>query len=318
METVLTQPIKQFLELATIFWRQSRAINNLDNSNSEVKRLEREVDRLGRVLKTCEIEINDYEGRKNNNLNVDTISIEVSENVIEEIIFETVKPEIRYKGEVQQRSSVVVHKPAVESDGEAAPPVKPTLAESEAATAMSVPEPEQQASPQPDENVPEPDEATVGVIPNRDEKRTRKAGAAAFAWLIVLSCVIVVIVVFALSSNAAAENEIINNELKVIIDEKNTIIDFQNTRITDLEGQVTMMEGSAAEEHPLIDPVIEDAVSDVIELVRYTIMPGDTLYSIIEENGLDIAENENIIRNINGITNPNRIIAGQDIYLPLR
>ena len=107
----MTQPIKQFVDLATICWRQSRIVKLLDKSNSDIQRLEREVDRFGRVLKSCDIEINDYEGRKNNNLNIETASIELDSTVKDEIIFETITPEIKYKGEIQKKSRVVVHKP---------------------------------------------------------------------------------------------------------------------------------------------------------------------------------------------------------------
>jgi LysM repeat protein len=48
------------------------------------------------------------------------------------------------------------------------------------------------------------------------------------------------------------------------------------------------------------------------EPVYYTVEPGDSLFGIAEKFGLNMAE----LMNINGITNPDRVDAGQQLKLP--
>jgi LysM repeat protein len=298
----MTQPIKQLVELATIWWRQSRIAKVLDKTNGDIQRLEREVDRFGRVLNSCDIEINDYEGRKNNNLNVETAAIEVDADVKEEIIFETIKPEIKYKGEIQQKSRVVVHKPA----------------EGDAPESISIKKPDSpKGEPATNEDENSANNGTSKSDP--DASRHARMLKAGFVWLVVLSCAIIVVaVVVPLSfTDSAKDNDGIIDELHQVIEEKDAIIDDQADRISELkEIDSTSGEIPSAAQQSAPDDGTDIDSEDVVSLKRYTVKAGDTLFSICEDNNLDYAENAQFIQNANGIENPNIIFAGQVIYLP--
>lgn len=52
-------------------------------------------------------------------------------------------------------------------------------------------------------------------------------------------------------------------------------------------------------------------------LVPYSVEPGDTLIAVCKRAGVDYYENEALIRAVNGIADPDRISAGQVLYLPV-
>ena len=53
-------------------------------------------------------------------------------------------------------------------------------------------------------------------------------------------------------------------------------------------------------------------------LTEYQIQSGDTLTSICESRGIKYAEYATAIKNVNGLTNPNALVAGRKLWLPTR
>ncbi len=53
-------------------------------------------------------------------------------------------------------------------------------------------------------------------------------------------------------------------------------------------------------------------------LTEYQIQSGDTLNTICESRGVKYAEYATIIKNVNGITNPNKLVAGRKLWMPTK
>jgi len=80
-----------------------------------------------------------------------------------------------------------------------------------------------------------------------------------------------------------------------------TILDELETKTNELLHQSGMVDDGKAGEH----------------FVFYTVVEGDSLYSICEEHNIDYSANINIIKALSGIADVDQIYAGQTIVLPI-
>ncbi len=93
-------------------------------------------------------------------------------------------------------------------------------------------------------------------------------------------------------------------------------LDIQQKMVTKLQEQ----EKDIAELQNEITSKKENTNKDIttINLFAYTVKRGDTLLKICKENGIDYASNKEVILAINKISNPNKILVGEKILLPIQ
>ena len=131
-------------------------------------------------------------------------------------------------------------------------------------------------------------------------------------------------------------NQQLTNQSKLVkeIDDQKSQMESQSSKIDSLEKAITSGESSSVND--IIDKINngEIKVSDkkeileglkklsdkndgnTVKFISYKVKNGDTLYGICENHKLNYSDNINIILSINGITDPNSIIVGQNILLP--
>lgn len=93
-------------------------------------------------------------------------------------------------------------------------------------------------------------------------------------------------------------------------------LDIQERMVTKLQEQ----EKNIAELQNKITSKKENTNKDIttLNLFAYTVKRGDTLLKICKENGIDYASNKEVILAINKISNPNKILVGEKILLPIQ
>ncbi|NLC97247.1 MAG: LysM peptidoglycan-binding domain-containing protein [Erysipelotrichaceae bacterium] len=307
----------KIIELATINWRQSRIIKKLDDSSSEVKRLTREIDRLSRVLTSYDVEINDYEGRKNNNLNVETASIEESSMVKDEIIFETISPEIKYKGIILKKSRVVVHKPIEDMSSDTN---KPLFIKND--NDLQILEKSSKDNQQSNQNINDIQE-TKSSSKKVEENKVNSRNIIFITWLVIISIISVAGIILSLK-NGSKNLDYIHYEMENIISENNRIINEYKERIIELKEINSQLREKTDQNINDIQIDNNSSNSDenikdnVIKFRKYIVQDGDSLYNICKSNNIDYEEYLQIVVNINGIKNPNKIFNGQVLLLPVQ
>jgi hypothetical protein len=112
----ITDGDKQIIQFSNYFWQLTQVIENNDLKDEDRIKNKREIERTYRYLKSLNIELNDYSGRKFNNLNLDVLTQEPNPTLKEPIVFKTIHPEIRVKGIIVQKSKVIIQVPSNENN----------------------------------------------------------------------------------------------------------------------------------------------------------------------------------------------------------
>jgi membrane protein CcdC involved in cytochrome C biogenesis len=102
---------KPIIELINLYWNYNQLTSQIGISETDRLRLVRENERMNRYVKSLGLEVNDYTSRKYNNMNLEILSTEQSNDVNELIIIRTITPEIRHNNIIIQRSKVVLAGP---------------------------------------------------------------------------------------------------------------------------------------------------------------------------------------------------------------
>lgn len=277
---------REYREIALAWWRQNKLRATQADDKQDMNRLGREIDRLGRCVEKLGVKVCDYTGRPYGNLNVEAVAIEPDPSVESETIFETISPEIVYKGEVVQRSRVVVHKPgpklSVENEDEGhdgRPICSPSI-----------------DGPRGEEAISERDDAVAGKyedgahipqekrVPNLPLILASASVALCAACLIALLC------------------------LRPILLERFDRIDLAIQSIDD---------DPAVQEEASITDVDdgEQIPSRGLSLIEYEVKPGDTLLEICESQEIDYDSYVRLICQLNDLASPDSIVAGETLVL---
>lgn len=282
---------REYREIALAWWRQKKLLDGSTDNPQDARRLSREVDRLGRSVEMLGVVVRDYTGRPYGNLNVEAVAIEPDPAVETETIYETISPEIQYKGEVIQKSRVVVHKPG------------PVPAHAEA---FSLDENASAQSPHADN--PEQDKATAaqnGVVDNASEDRdfaAQKSERPLLLYLLagvsVVLCAACLLLLVYLKPALLSRFDQIDSSIQKIEESSKT------------QNDVAVVNGSNDEQN-------SDAEEVELTLIEYEVKPGDTLYEICDAQGIDYGQYAQLICRLNGLSSPDSIIAGETLVLPI-
>jgi hypothetical protein len=103
--------IEDLAEMAIDIWRLERKVTKLKEHFPDYQSLplENSISRMKRVLQKHAIEIIDYTNQKyNEGLNVEILSVEKNEAILEPIVKETVEPAILHKGKILKKAKIIV------------------------------------------------------------------------------------------------------------------------------------------------------------------------------------------------------------------
>lgn len=279
---------REYREIALAWWRQKKLIDTQDDGIQDMNRLGREVDRLGRCVEMLGVTVRDYTGRPYGNLNVEAVAIEPDASVENETIFETISPEIVYKGEVIQRSRVVVHKP------------DPKLAvknESEQHGGKSIDRSSCDVTKE-EETVSEQEDFATSNIERDPQTLWGKCIPSlliAFAGISVVLCAACLIILFCIRPIMLERFDRIDMAIQhvdddlVALEESSTAGANDNERVYDTE----------------------------LVLIEYEVMSGDTLLEICKSQGIDYESHVQLICRLNGLVSPDSIVAGETLVLPV-
>lgn len=106
---------KLAVDFVVEFWRFRKKADMLAlTDNNGIDLVKKSINRIEDLFKRHEIEIIDWDGKKyDNGYSVNVLMFEESEDLKadEEIISETIKPQIRYKGKIIEHGQVIVKAP---------------------------------------------------------------------------------------------------------------------------------------------------------------------------------------------------------------
>lgn len=278
---------REYREIALAWWRQKKLLDAHANGVQDMNRLGREVDRLGRCIEMLGVTVRDYAGRPYGNLNVEAVAIEPDPSAEKETIFETISPEIVYKGEVKQRSRVIVHKPgpklAVENEAdqhEGKPSDRSSLGVTKE---EAVSEQEHFVASNNESGTPASQGRHVRFLPL---VLAGVSAALCMACLIFLLC------------------------LRPIMLERFDRID---SAIQGVDDELTAQEeASVAGANDA-----EWVYGTEFVLVEYGVKPGDTLLEICESQKIDYDSYVRLICRLNDLASPDSIVAGETLVLPV-
>lgn len=140
-------------------------------------------------------------------------------------------------------------------------------------------------------------------VEKNDTNEIKKSSKSMYGIVGILSAALVGLAIFAFSINGKYNDQLKAQEeiVSVMNDQSNTIKNLQDK----LSETVPSEDGSIT------------ISNDGIEFKAYTVVKGDSLFSICEENNIDYSANINVILGVNGIDNPSHIDVGQTILLPI-
>lgn len=264
-------------ELAISYWRMEKWLNN---TNVERKMAANSALRsIKRYLEGNKIEVLDLVGQHfDSGLAVDVINNDVPEGTDDSkiIISETIKPIIMQEGAVIQFGQVSI--------GTA---VKPVASNEEKSNI------DNDAKNSYQNDMTKEIIELSNMIKAQNNKKLKVVGLIAIALLITVLSV-ESILLFRVNQN-------INNNIKT----QETFIEKENS------DQAT----NTSVPQQNIDVPTDDNSSE-IKFIEYEIKPGDSLLSICNENGISYDSSIEYIKNINGISDINKIFVGQKILLP--
>lgn len=111
---------KLTVDFAVEFWRFSKKADMLTLTDNNIETVKKSINRIEDIFKRHELEIIDWDGKKyDNGYSVNVLMFEESEDLKDdiEIISETVKPQIRYKGKIIEHGQVIVKTPLKKRGG---------------------------------------------------------------------------------------------------------------------------------------------------------------------------------------------------------
>lgn len=290
---------REYREIALSWWRQKKLLEGAREGQADARKLEREVDRLGRCVEAFGVAVHDYTGRPYGNLNVEAVAIEPDPAVESEVIFETITPEISYQGEMVQRSRVVVHKPGPAPAGVAPSPEVVSPPEVPSASACRASLSDQAPIGTDVQQAPVP--AVAGMV---------ESCAAAPKTLYALAGAAIIVSLIGCGIFLRAERSLVSRLEQIDASFSELEQDFEEQR----ETLAAVQEAVSAEEP---EGAGGDAEAEELVLVEYEVKRGDTLVDICAEMGVDYADSIELICNLNGLDNPDSIIAGETLILPV-
>jgi hypothetical protein len=107
----MSDSVKELVELAVEVWRIDQRITKLSSELDEnkTKAINASLKKIKKYLKRYDIEIIDYTGQKyNNGLNLDVLSIEKDNSIIEPTVKETIEPTIMHKGQILKKAKIIL------------------------------------------------------------------------------------------------------------------------------------------------------------------------------------------------------------------
>ena len=237
--------------------------------------------------------VRDYTGRPYGNLNVEAVAIEPDPAVETETIHETISPEIQYKGEVIQKSRVVVHKP-----GPAPAPAHAEVTRLDENASAQLPHVD---NPEQDKVTAEQNGAADNVSEDRDfaaQKSERPLPLYLLAGVSVALCAACLLLLIYLKPALLSRFDQIDSSIQKI------------------EGS-SAVQNDAAVVNSSNDEQKSDAEEIELTLIEYEVKPGDTLYEICDAQGIDYGQYAQLICQLNGLSSPDSIIAGETLVLPI-
>jgi len=102
---------KVIIDIINFYWNLNQLTVQLNITEAEKTKLNRENDRMMRYIKNLNLEVNDYVNRVYNNMNLEILTFETNSELTDRIIIKTIEPEIRYNNIIIQRSKVVIAGP---------------------------------------------------------------------------------------------------------------------------------------------------------------------------------------------------------------
>ena len=103
--------VKSLIELANAYWNLEKKLGDYENelSDNNVRRLKSSIRKIKSYLDESDIEVNDYSGRQfNEGMNVEIVGRKVDKKVKTSIIDEVMSPAILYRGELVQKTKVII------------------------------------------------------------------------------------------------------------------------------------------------------------------------------------------------------------------
>lgn len=264
-------------ELAISYWRMEKWLNN---TNVERKMAANSALRsIKRYLEGNKIEVLDLVGQHfDSGLAVDVINNDVPEGTDDSkiIISETIKPIIMQEGAVIQFGQVSI--------GTAVKPVATN---------------EEKSNIDNDAKNSYQNDMTKEIIELSNMIKAQNNNKLKIAGLIAIVLLITILSVESILLFRVNQN--INNNIQT----QETIMEKEN-------GDQTT---NASMPQQNIDVTTDDKSSE-IKFIEYEIKPGDSLLSICNEMGISYNSSIEYIKNINGISDINKIFVGQKILLP--
>jgi len=309
-------------EIAVASWRLEKW---LDNVNVERKMAAKSALRaIKKYLSENNIEIIDLTGAKFDvGLAITVVNNESDETDEDKLVIsEMVKPIIKENGSVIQYGQVIlgdeVKKPKENNVVEAAPPPEVTEAEKkvvEIAEVISTASENTQS-----ENV------TEETVESKEDKKTNERSKLGFC-IIGLQIVLIAIalMLFVKVGNVISLNEQliaahttnppeVSESVPVDLSGVENGLKGIDERLDSVEGDIsTLLEKYAVIEEALANQETTESDDDYIV---YIVQPGDTLFKICQEHGIDFHANRALILRMNYMDDANVISIGQKLLLP--
>ena len=309
-------------EIAVASWRLEKW---LDNVNVERKMAAKSALRaIKKYLNENNIEIIDLTGAKFDvGLAITVVNNESDETDEDKLVIsEMVKPIIKENGAVIQYGQVIlgdeVKKPKENNVVETTPPAEVTEAEKkvvEIAEAISTTTENAQS-----ETVAE---ETIKGNENKNAKSRSKIGICIVGLQIIL--IVMALMLFVRVGNVLSLNEQLLAEHKAeppVVSESTTVdLSGLENGLKDIEERLDSVEGDIStllEKYAIIEEALanQETTESEDDYIVYIVQPGDTLFKICQEHGIDFHANRALILRMNYMNDANVISIGQKLLLP--
>lgn len=309
-------------EIAVASWRLEKW---LDNVNVERKMAAKSALRaIKKYLSENNIEIIDLTGAKFDvGLAITVVNNESDETDEDKLVIsEMVKPIIKENGSVIQYGQVIlgdeVKKPKENNVVEAAPP--PEVAEVE----KKVVEIAEVISTTP-ENI-QSENVAKEIVESKEDKKTNdrsKLGFCIVGLLIILIAITWMLFVkvgnvMSLNEQLIAEHRENTSEVSENVSDDLTGVE---DALKDIDGRLGMIENDISallEKYTIIEEGVAKQVitEPKVDYIVYIVQPGDTLFEICQQHGIDFYANRALILRMNYMDAPDVLKIGQKLLLP--